>query len=90
MGGWLMMEGYILGGRNIAEQQFKADFNERFGKAARGLFEKLFRSTFIQEKDFKNLSGMQANCVRLPFNARLVENNPAGFTCLDKAFPWGV
>ncbi len=89
LGGWLMMEGYILGGRNIAEQEFKADFKKRFG--ARGLkdFEKAFRSSFIQEKDFKNLAAMGVNCVRLPFNYRLIENAPEGYQYFDKAFLWG-
>ena len=32
LGGWLMMEGYILHGRNIAERIFKAEFKKRWGQ----------------------------------------------------------
>ncbi|HNX80827.1 MAG TPA: cellulase family glycosylhydrolase [Candidatus Omnitrophota bacterium] len=89
LGGWLMMEGYILGGRNIAEQQFKAAFKKRCGKEACAIFERLFRERFIGEQDFKNCAAMGANCVRLPFNCRLIEHNQPGYRYLDNAFRWG-
>ena len=49
IGGWLMMEGYILGGRNIAERAFKKDLAQKQGKQALKDFTRLFRNTFVQE-----------------------------------------
>ncbi|MDD5654152.1 MAG: glycoside hydrolase family 5 protein [Candidatus Omnitrophica bacterium] len=73
LGGWLMMEGYILGGRNIAERQFKKNLAQKQGQQALGDFTRFWRDTFIQEEDFKAIAAMGLNCVRLPFNYRLIE-----------------
>ena len=93
LGGWLMMEGYILGGPNVAENQIKRKFKKLYGKKGLKLFERSFRDNFIQEDDFKNIAAMGANTVRLPFNCRLVEKRPAeyspkGLAYLDKALAW--
>ena len=94
LGGWLMMEGYILGGRNIAERRFKAALKASCGARHLEEFEEKFRDTFITEEDFKNISLMKATAVRVPFNARLIERRPRafseeGFRYLDRAFSWG-
>ena len=34
LGGWLMMEGYMLSGRNIAEKTFKESFEKALGREA--------------------------------------------------------
>ena len=73
LGGWLMMEGYILHGRNIAERIFKAEFKKRWGQKELDDFTELYRNNFITEADFKNISSLGLNCVRLPFNYRLIE-----------------
>lgn len=88
MGCWLMMEGYILGGRNIAESIFKQNFKKINGKASLSEFTRLFRDNFINEEDFKNISATGANCVRLPFNHRLVTKDSDGLSYLKKAFNW--
>lgn len=74
LGGWLMMEGYILHGRNIAEKTFKAEFKKRYSQKGLNEFTELYRNNFIQESDFKNISSLGFNCVRLPFNYRLIED----------------
>ncbi|MDD5195459.1 MAG: cellulase family glycosylhydrolase [Candidatus Omnitrophica bacterium] len=86
LGGWLLMEGYILGGRNIAESSFKKEFKKRYGKKGLDEFERAFRETFITEEDFKNISQMHASVVRVPFNYRLLQHN--GFSYLDRLFVW--
>jgi aryl-phospho-beta-D-glucosidase BglC (GH1 family) len=70
------MEGYILGGRNIAESEFKRSFLKIYGKRELGRFESLFRDNFITEEDFKNISSLGANTIRLPFNHKLIETKP--------------
>jgi aryl-phospho-beta-D-glucosidase BglC (GH1 family) len=94
LGGWLLMEGYILHGRNVSESFVKKNFEKKQGKKALREFEHLFRETFITEQDFKNLADMGATAVRLPFNHRLIERKPfryqdEGFGYLQKALQWG-
>ncbi|MDD5584254.1 MAG: cellulase family glycosylhydrolase [Candidatus Omnitrophica bacterium] len=86
LGSWLLMEGYILGGRNFAESAFKQEFKKRYG--ARGLqeFERSFRENFIAEDDFKNIASMGASVVRVPFNYHIVQNDE--FSYFDKLFSW--
>ena len=95
LGGWLMMEGYMFGGRNTPEHEFKASFEKTLGKAALDDIVRTFRDTFIQEEDIKAIKGWGANCVRLPFNYRLIEFedrpysfNEEGLKYLDKAIKW--
>jgi len=75
LGGWLMMEGYILGGRNIPEKEFKKNFKKINGEVELKDFENKFRENFIKKDDFKNISLICANTIRLPFNYRIIENN---------------
>ena len=93
LGGWLMMEGYMTGGRNISEHIFKKQFAKVNGKKALKEFEKAYRDNFITELDFKNIAKIGANTVRLPFNYRLIETAPykyseEGIRYLKKALDW--
>jgi len=80
VGGWLLMEGYILGGRNISESQFKTRFQNVHGRSALAGFSELFRNNFIKKEDFKNIKRWGANCVRVPFNYKLIETSPFHYT----------
>ncbi|MBU1113147.1 MAG: glycoside hydrolase family 5 protein [Candidatus Omnitrophica bacterium] len=93
LGSWLLMEGYILGGRNIPEHIFKRRFKSLYGQKELERFQTFFRDNYITEADFKNIADMQASVVRLPFNCRLIEPKPnryseKGFSYLAKAFSW--
>ncbi|HOX54125.1 MAG: glycoside hydrolase family 5 protein [Candidatus Omnitrophica bacterium] len=93
LGGWLMMEGYILFAPNIAERIFKDKFRQAQGASALEEFETSFRDNFIQESDFKNIASLGFNCVRLPFNHKLIEKEPfsysqEGLSYLQKAVAW--
>ncbi len=84
LGGWLMMEGYILGGRNIPEQEFKQTLVRRQDRLALREFTHYFRDNFIQEVDFKIIRNSGFNCVRIPFNFRLTRDR-ANFKYLEMA-----
>lgn len=95
LGGWLMMEGYMFGGRNTPEHEFMSSFEKALGRAALDEFITTFRDTFIQEEDIRTIKGWGANCVRLPFNYRLIEPenrpyslNEDGLKYLDRAVNW--
>ena len=83
IGGWLMMEGYILGGRNIPESVFKAELAKRYGKKFVLEFSRKFRSSFIRADDIARIKKLGFNCVRLPFNYRLLKE-PGGLAYLRK------
>lgn len=93
LGGWLMMEGYILYAPNIAERVFKDKFKQALGVTALEEFETSFRDNFVQETDFENIASLGFNCVRLPFNHKLIEKEPfsyskEGLSYLEKAIGW--
>jgi len=95
LGGWLMMEGYMMCGRNIPERDFKAGFEKALGKEALEDFTQSFRDAFIREEDIKLIKAWGANCIRVPFNYRLIEYedrpfslNEAGLGYLDKIVKW--
>jgi aryl-phospho-beta-D-glucosidase BglC (GH1 family) len=95
LGGWLMMEGYMLSGRNIAEKEFKDSFEKALGHEALEDFTRSFRETFIRESDIKNIKAWGANCIRVPFNYRIAEFeerpfsfNEEGIKYLDRTVEW--
>lgn len=92
-GGWLMMEAYFMHAPNLAVHRFKERFQKELGEEALLDFEKSFHDAFIKESDFKNVKQQGFNCIRLPFNCRLVEKIPytidlEGVKYLDKAVRW--
>ncbi len=95
LGGWLMMEGYMLCGRNIAERAFKAEFAKALGNDALNDFTRSFRDAFIREDDIRSIKEWGANCIRVPFNYRVIEFedrpfsfNEEGLSYLDKIVNW--
>lgn len=95
LGGWLMMEGYMLFGRNIPERAFRESFEKALGRDALDGFTRSFRDTFIREEDIKIIKSWGANCIRIPFNYRLIEFedrpfslNEEGLSYLNRAVGW--
>lgn len=95
VGSWLLAEGYILGGRIIAEKLFRQEFEKALGAEALAEFTRAFRDNFICENDIRIIKEWGANCVRVPFNYRLIEfeNRPyslneEGLRYLDKVVRW--
>ena len=93
LGGWLMMEAYILYAPNFPEQRFKREFAAALGQKALRLFEKKYRENFIRERDIQNIARLGFNCMRVPFNGRLVEKAPYrydrnGVRFLDRVIRW--
>ncbi|MFN3550969.1 MAG: glycoside hydrolase family 5 protein [Endomicrobiia bacterium] len=76
LGGWLLLEGWILAGRNISETEFKKKFKEFNGEKELKKFEEKFYNTFITEKDIKFIKeNLKLNCVRLPIHYKVIEKN---------------
>jgi endoglucanase len=85
-GGWLMMEAYFMHSPNTAEQIMKREFKEKLGAEALAELEHAFRTNFIQESDMRQVADWGFNCVRLPFNYRLIEDGKINF--IDEAIQW--
>jgi endoglucanase len=71
----------------------KKEFKAALGQNALIDFEKSFRDTFIKEGDFKRIAKLGLNCLRVPFNYRLIvrENfkfDKNGIKYLDKVVKW--
>jgi endoglucanase len=95
LGGWLMMEGYIMHALNLPVKNFKKAFAAKLGAPALADFEKNFNDTFIQEDDFKFIAQSGFNFVRLPFHYGLIEQAPGkfdrkGVAYLDRAISWAA
>ncbi len=87
LGGWLMMEGYIIHGRNVAEHIFKKEFARIQGQKNLQNFVHLYRQNFITDQDIQRIKKMGANCVRVPFNYRLIQKDE-GWNYLDNVVKW--
>ncbi|MFA5146723.1 MAG: glycoside hydrolase family 5 protein [Candidatus Omnitrophota bacterium] len=95
LGGWLMMEGYMLCGRGIPERAFKRELARALGKEAMEDFTRSFRDIFVREDDISAIKSWGANCIRVPFNYRVVEFedrayslDEEGLRYLDRVVEW--
>ena len=93
LGGWLMMEGYLLHSPNIPERRFRKEFAAALGKKALDDFDRSFRENFITEKDIGQIKRLGFNCLRVPFHYRVVEKAPyiygaKGLSYLDRTVRW--
>ncbi len=87
LGAWLLMEGYFLNGRNFGEHIFKREFARHNGQKELQNFTRAYRKNFITSQDIKRIKKLGANCVRLPFNYRLITKDKA-WNYLDQAIKW--
>ncbi|NQT00066.1 MAG: cellulase family glycosylhydrolase [Candidatus Omnitrophica bacterium] len=82
-----MMEGYFLHGRNFPAHIFKKEFTRKNGRKELENFLRLYRQNFINYSDIKRIKAMGANCVRVPFNYRLIHQEQR-WDYLDKVIKW--
>jgi len=87
IGGWLMMEGYMLGGKNIAEHVFKAKMKKLYGKKGLDRFIAGYQQHFFTEADVARIKKLGFNCARLPINHRVFEQKN-GFKLIDRTVKW--
>ena len=93
LGGWLMMEGYIMHSPNIGVHRFKNSFAKKLSNKELKELELSFRKAFIKEQDIKAIADLGLNCIRVPFNYRLLEKAPysynlENFVYIDNVIKW--
>lgn len=92
LGGWLSWEGWMWGGG--FDSQTTVEKHVR--KASDSLYALEFRDSiynyFIQQKDLLKIKELGLNCVRIPFNYRLLEHSSTdeelNFKQLDSVINW--
>ena len=87
IGGWLMMEGYMLGGKNIPEHVFKERIKALYGRKKLEHFTSEFQKRFFNESDVARIKKLGFNCARLPINYRVLKSKN-GFKLLDNVVRW--
>ncbi len=93
LGGWLMMEGYLLGGPNVPVRRLRRRWTARHGAASWAEFERDFQEAFIRSNDVSRIASWGFNCLRVPFHHRIVEERPfrirrEGLHRLDRLIRW--
>lgn len=95
LGGWLLIEGYILNIPNLPERRIRKKCEEKIGKEKSEIFFNKYRQYFIQEEDIKVIKELGFNCIRVPFSYRLIEDDEnifkykeEGFKYIDKLIEW--
>ena len=90
LGGYLMWEGWILGGGPDAESTMFANLSGLVGADRAAQFRADLRTNFITLADFQAIRSMGFNTVRVPFNYRLLETDAdGGFATLDRLLSYG-
>jgi aryl-phospho-beta-D-glucosidase BglC (GH1 family) len=91
LGNWLHIEHYMHGFPSV-ENDMHAQMKSILGEEKTRRYWKLYRDCYIQEKDFKLISEMGFNCVRVPLNVNMFEEGSTFgeevFHYLDRAFAW--
>lgn len=86
LGGWLLMEGYILGGLNIPQREFRKKFIKLYGIKEWDKFIKYFRDSFIQEEDIRTIAQWGFKYLRVPFHYNLLEEEKEDY--LERVINW--
>ena len=96
LGNWLEPEGYmwLLGANGDRPRKIEARVQELLGTTAANNFWAAYRNTYIQEADIRRIAELGFNCIRLPFNSRLLYPdggttfNLAEFAYMDNVIAW--
>ena len=92
LGGWLLWEGWEYGkGWAVTETEMRKRLTDLAGTDAALAFERGMQANFITEADIQAIARLGFNSVRLPFNAKLLEDEehpfvyrPEGWAVLDR------
>ncbi|MFL5753416.1 MAG: glycoside hydrolase family 5 protein [Bacteroidia bacterium] len=95
LGGWLLWEGWIWGGKFKSESSIKARMTEMFGKDQADKYISAYYNSFITAEDIRAIARLGMNAVRLPVNHSLFERDedpglirPEGFRYIDSVIAW--
>lgn len=95
LGNWMLPEGYMWGFGVGAEspREIEAYLERLIGPAAAESFWRRFRSQYISERDIQRIAECGFDHVRLPINARMVQDEQGapieeGYRLIDELIEW--
>jgi endoglucanase len=91
LGGWLLWEGWIWGGKFKSQSTIFSNIENVSGKGEAAKFRDDVYRNFIGEADIKQIASLGMNVVRVPFNNRIFDTvscNAIGWQVLDSLLKW--
>jgi len=97
LGGWLLMEGYMLHTSGFANAQWdiKEHIQDLIGPANAETFYQYYHDNYVQKADIDKIAEWGFNSIRLPFHYNILtpEGSPGvyleeGFAVLDSVISW--
>jgi regulation of enolase protein 1 (concanavalin A-like superfamily) len=90
LGNWFVNEFWMFGMPGVDPDQFdfEAKLTERFGEAKKDQIMDRFKSSWMTERDWKNIRRFGFNVVRVPMNYRMFEDDAKPMSLRPNAFKW--
>lgn len=91
LGGWLLWEGWIWGGKLTGEKTIFSNMQKGATASDATAFRDSIYRNFICEDDIKSIASLGFNVVRVPFNKRIfdtVNGTAPGWAILDSLLFW--
>lgn len=91
LGGWLLWEGWIWGGKFTAQSTIFSNMANAAGAKEASAFRDDVYLHFIGENDIRKISELGMNVVRVPFNNRIFDTvscHAIGWQVLDSVLSW--
>jgi len=98
LGGWLLMEGYMLHTSGFANAQWeiKKAIEDLIGEANAQQYYDIYRANYVNREDVTKIAEWEFNSIRLPFHYNILTppESPGvyleeGFAVLDSVLSWG-
>ncbi len=91
LGGWLLWEGWIWGGKLKSQSVMHSGIESTVGKKEADEFRNYVYRNFINEGDIQKISQLGFNVVRVPFNHRIFDTavcGAIGWEVMDSLLKW--
>jgi len=91
LGNWLVMEMWMMpvNSAGVHDQYtFERKLAERFGYRKKDSLMEEFRSHWITERDFKIIASFGMNCIRVPFEYRILEDDDKPLHIKPNGWKW--
>ena len=93
LGNWLIIEHWIWDqeqpdGSSHDQYELENILSKRFGESEKNRLMNLYRDSWITDRDFKIIKSFRFNCVRLPLNYQLFEEDANPFHLRAEAWKW--
>lgn len=92
LGNWFVIEHWMWDQVNQGgphdQYELEALLTKRFGEKEKDRLMEVHRSSWITDRDFEIIKSFRFNCIRLPLNYRLFEDDSKPYTLRKDAWKW--